>query len=145
MNRLIGIKFDADILKGSISPPQDVVDLWEDDEQGRGPTLNPMRPYWGNIKSSWNYHLADMFYEHLCEKLDLDQNEALKDELHLMFYDRLSRLRRLLYKGSPKANETADQTKARQQRELAAKLTRQRPNTRRNTVSITIVMYKCKY
>lgn len=134
MNSCLGIKSDKDILKGGFSPSQETLDLWEADEQGEGPVLNPMKPSWINLDSSWNHRLEEMFSNYFCEKMNMDDGE-FEDDVRDMFRQRLVRLRRLLKGGSPRAGENLDQMTVRVQKTSAAALARQRPNSRRREVS----------
>jgi hypothetical protein len=134
MNDLLGIRVDKDILKGGFSPPEEVLNLWEDDEQGVGPTLTAMKPDWNNLCSSWNGRLEELFCAHFCHKMEIDEEE-MEDDVCDMFRQRLARLRRLMKQGSSRAGETLDQTTARIRRTSAAALARQRPNSRRREVS----------
>lgn len=134
MNSCLGIRADKDILKGGFSPPQEELDLWEDDEQGAGPALQPMKPDWNDLHSSWNDRLEELFGNYFCSKMEID-NEDLEDNVRDMFRQRLARLRRLIRGSVPRAGETLDQTTARMTKTSAAALARQRPNSRRREVS----------
>lgn len=134
MNYLMGIKADKDVVKGGLSPPQEALDLWENDEQGEGPALKPMKPDWSNLRSSWNSQLEDLFCAHFCKKWEID-DESMEGDVCNMFRQRLERLRRLIKVGLPRAGETPDQTAARATKTTAAALARQRPNSRRREVS----------
>lgn len=134
MNNCLGIKVDKDILKGGFNPPQEALDLWEDDEQGEGPALQPMKPDWTNLHSSWNFRLEELFGSHFCQKWGIE-DEDFEDNVCDTFRQRLARLRRLIKEGSSRAGETPEQTMVRVQKTSAAALARQRPNSRRREVS----------
>lgn len=141
MNYLLGIKVDKDILQGGFSPPQEALDLWEDDEQGKGPTLKHMKPDWNNLHSLWNCRLEELFCAHFCQKMEI-VDEDLEDDVRDMFRQRLARLLRLMKKDLPRPGETTDQTAARVHKTSAGMLARQRPNSRRREVSkIPAIVY----
>lgn len=134
MNTCLGIRVDKDILKGGFNPPQEALNLWEDDEQGEGPALQPMKPDWINPHSSWNSRLEELFGYYFCTKWGIE-DEDFEEDVRDMFRQRLARLRRLIKEGSSKAGETPEQTTVRIQKTSAAALARQRPNSRRREVS----------
>lgn len=138
MNSCLGIRADKDILKGGFSPPQEELDLWEDDEQGAGPVLQPMKPDWDNLHSSWNYRLEELFGNYFCSKTEVDDDD-FEDDIRDMFRQRLARLRRLMRGSMPRAGESLDQMTARTKKTSAAALARQRPNSRRREVSNDMV------
>jgi hypothetical protein len=116
MNKSLGINLDKDILKGGVSASQEALDLWEADEQGKGPTLKNMKLDWNNLRSSWNYRLEELFCAHFCEKMEGDKNE-MEEDMCDMFQQCLCRLQRLMMGGL-----SLDQATAHVRRTLVAVL-----------------------
>jgi hypothetical protein len=138
MNELIGIKKNEDI-RDIDGPRDEDVDLYEKDD-GPGPTLDPMRPYFTTIKCEWNNCLAEQFVRHVIEvyeHLEFDEEDMM--ELEEVFWDRMQYLKREF---SPKVIGRGKNSPNAVFNHKMEKLNRQRPNTRRLTVSHKFILQK---
>jgi hypothetical protein len=138
MNELMGIAHDKEVV-GMPPPPQDDLDLYEDDGGGPGPSISPMIPHWGKLKSDWNYQLFEIFLARLKapgpDGWELVFNDETEAEVQEMFFERLYRLKREIKAATPKQGEKNYQARERVARKKMEVLDRQRPNTRRKQVS----------
>jgi hypothetical protein len=99
------------------------------------PTLRPMRPYLlKHAAVAWNESLCNQFADHYQAELKVLFTEDEKDEVMMMFDERLQRMSRT-WQRYEKERENSEATEAIQLKmEQKAKRTRQ--NSRRNGVSL---------
>jgi hypothetical protein len=132
MNDLIGILKDVDILEVS-QPSIDEVTLFAD-EEGPGPKLKPMRLYFdGTFDHPWNQDLAEQFQIYFKAKNRVDEEDMI--EIWDLFKQRFLNLRRKVAESRPKGDEDEIQVMQRVTKARKERKNRQRPNTRRGTVS----------
>jgi hypothetical protein len=135
MNALLHIQQDSDITLDDTEPSPDVLSSFESDGLGPGPELDPMVPYWDDLDSKWNDRLCELFIHHL---KDDDALGVTSDDEHTiteMFHARLKRLKRERLENSLRAGEGQREGQIRIKQAKLGKLARQRPNSRRATVS----------
>lgn len=135
MNTFLHIEQDNDIVTITAEPPAGELLAFENDGIGKGPILDPMVPYWDNLDSKWNDRLCELFIHHL--KNDDALEVASDDEpvITEMFHARLKRLKRERLENSLREDESEDEGRTRLKQAKLGKLERQRPNSRRATVS----------
>lgn len=138
MNALLHIEQDSDITSMTTELSADELSAFENDGLGSGPELDPMIPYWDELDSKWNDRLCELFILHL---KDDDTMEVTSDDEHTiteMFHARLQRLQRERNRNSIREDEGQQEGRRRINQAKLGKLARQRPNTRRHTVSHTM-------
>lgn len=142
MHELMGTQHDKDVRTHPTSVPSHVLKAWLDGEDGVGPSLEPMRVDWSDVKNStWNWRLFEKFVLHAKTKVsDLKAPPPDRDELQEMFYSRLKTLRPILLGAQPQEledgeSETQDQIWHRLHEKDSALLKQARDKARRQTVS----------
>lgn len=135
MNEYMGIKCDKDIAQIDLIPVEHVIDYEEDEVEG--PQLIPMQPHFGKImECKWNNELLRQFLERFREVYPEDSNLSEDgDEIGDMFYDRLKRLKREVYKYLAKDGEEDEDVKQRIEVDEVRVMKYRRANSRRSTVS----------
>jgi hypothetical protein len=134
MNTFLHIEQDNDIV-AITEPPAGELSAFENDGIGQGPDLDPMVPYWDNLDSKWNDRLCELFIHHLKNDDALEVTSDEEPTITEMFHDRLKRLKRERLENSLRAGESQEEGRIRMKQAKLTKLGRQRPNTRRATVS----------
>jgi hypothetical protein len=142
MNELMQIEHDKDILKDEElyepnTSKKRKMASYEKNQNMQGPDLQPMSPNWDEIDGNWNEALFRLFLAHCDESGDGDEIRTDEDQyiIHEMFMDRLQRLKNLIKRCQPKANEFQDEYAARLKLRKEGDLKRQRHHSRRGEVS----------
>jgi hypothetical protein len=151
MNTLLHIQQDSDITLDDTEPAPDELSAFENDGLGPGPALNPMMPYWDGLDSKWNDRLCELFIHHLKDDDALGVTSDDEPTITEMFHARLKRLQRERLRNSLRAGEGEQEGQIRIKQARLDKLSRQRPNSRRATVSphqiteniFTHISYSC--
>lgn len=137
MNELMGISRDLQVIDVEEATHEEVesFDLVGEPE----PALQGMRVYWSNLKAGWNKELEEKFMQAFGVKYPDVVNSAAKETaVRDMYFDRLTRLKKVLVLFGQREGEQPEEHEARVLQQLNARLYRQRPNTRRATVCILI-------
>jgi hypothetical protein len=135
MNSFLHIQHDSDITLDNTEPSPDVLSAFENDGQGTGPELDPMVPYWDDLDSKWNDRLCELFIDHLKDDDALGVTSDEENTVTEMFHARLKRLKRERTENTVRAGEGQRDGLIRIKQARLGKLNRQRPNSRRATVS----------
>ena len=109
MNKLIGMTKNDDVINVDLATADEV----EDYANGTGddPTLEPMRPYLGQILVEWNTTLCELFTEHLAETEGWELTKYVRDVLETAFENRLATLQKVLRRLSGKTTAEIDNMK----------------------------------
>ncbi|KAK2465174.1 hypothetical protein APHAL10511_002805 [Amanita phalloides] len=132
MNLCIGIKKDKSICEVEDLPAINIVDDYDDDPDHAAikPTLDPMRPAFVRIHSEWNEKLWHLLETEMLQ--NLDYNSAMMKNA---FFNRLTRLGRIIRESRQRTNETEAQFEDRTTGCIVEKRRRrQRAHTRRGTL-----------
>ena len=132
MNRFLGIKKDADVIRANQADERDIA-AFENDESGSGPTAL-YSPDWSNIKGPWNHALLVLFMEEYVKEYTVEEEDD-QDDICKMFMDRLARLRKKVKQLKIRPGETQIQMTAQHLINHRRLLVMQRRNTRRNEVN----------
>lgn len=151
MNQLIGIRKDEDIRSiDELILPNSTLNLamaaFERDARiAPPPTFLPMRPNLNNINGRWNEVLFDYFLDNCRKKYPGSIEDDAEEEVFAIFKERLSSMRKVMRRYSPKDGESKTEAASRAGSMHLAALARQRRNTRRNEVSTNrnIVQFLC--
>lgn len=133
MNACIEIKKDKDICEVQDLPTADIIEDYDIDPENAPiqPTLDPMRPALVRIRSGWNEQLWELLEAEMLEDTGFNSGEMKN-----AFFNRLTRLARVIRESRQRANETQEQFEERRTGHIAEKQRgRQRAHTRRATVS----------
>lgn len=141
MNSLLQIGRDSDIMQiiQDAMVGADEVELYMDGTKD-APPLEPLRPYWDVLQSSWNHHLAKLFAEHFVAhypEVIAPQGvpEVLK-EVADYFIQRLETLRKIVQKNLPQhPNESAEAIATRVAAQAQASRATKRRRARQERVS----------
>jgi hypothetical protein len=133
MNGLMGIEKDAD-LETFMGATREQVKRHEAGTI-QDPVLQPMRPYLLKCAAvTWNDSLCNQFVDHYQAELNVIFTEDQRDEVMMMFDERLERMSRTWQKYQKERGEDEATGTSRLKIEQRAKRTRQ--NSRRNGVSL---------
>ncbi|KAJ3490947.1 hypothetical protein NLJ89_g11389 [Agrocybe chaxingu] len=122
MNRMLGIVRDDDIVDIELDDftatetlRQREMALYEKNCAGRGPSLEPLHPNWGDISSRWNERLAELFIEYCVRNGYIDEDFDYNDqeEIRKIFSRWLGTLKAKLNLRKPKGQETKEDAEAR--------------------------------
>ena len=101
----------------------------------RDPVLRPMRPYLlKHVAVTWNESLCNQFVDHYQAELNVIFTEDQRDEVMMMFDERLERMSRTWQRYQKERGEDMAPEANRLKMEERARRTRQ--NSRRNGVSL---------
>ncbi|KAF8809183.1 hypothetical protein BYT27DRAFT_7254706, partial [Phlegmacium glaucopus] len=112
MNKLLNIKRDTEIVdtaKQGIFADLDEAGKFEEGIID-APPLEPLRACWDNIKCLWNFHLADIFADHLVRLKPEYNTEEKHQEIASHFMKRLEALRKELAKHIPKSGDSGEES-----------------------------------
>jgi hypothetical protein len=109
MNRFLGIKKDADVIRANQADKRDIA-AFENDKSGSSPTA-PYSPDWSNIKGPWNHALLVLFMEEYVKEYTVEEEDD-QDDICKMFMDRLARLRKKVKQLKIRPGETQIQMTA---------------------------------
>ncbi|PBK81008.1 hypothetical protein ARMGADRAFT_1091751 [Armillaria gallica] len=132
MNELMGIECDLQVINVEHATHEEVesFDLVGEPK----PALQGMRVYWSNLKVGWNNELEEKFIQAFRVKYpDIINSAANETVVCDMYFDRLTRLKKVLILYGRREGEQEEVHGERIVQQLNAKLYQQRPNSRRAT------------
>jgi hypothetical protein len=104
------------------------------------PVLRPMRPYLMKHASvTWNDSLCNQFVDHYQAELDVIFTEDQRDEVMIMFDERLERMSRTWQTFQKERGE--DEAPGENRLKIGQRAKRTRQNSRRNGVRLKVVCY----
>ncbi|CAA7270446.1 unnamed protein product [Cyclocybe aegerita] len=148
MNRMLGIVRNDDIVDVELDNftatntlQQREMALYEKNCAGRGPSLEPLRPNWGDISSRWNKRLAELFIEYCVRNgyIDEDFDYDDQEDIRKIFFRWLGTLKAKLNLRKPKGEETKEDTETRAKaKEEAQKAENRQHGHRRDLYNIQV-------